>query len=1213
MVCLNCGYGPLLPRAKFCLNCGAQLQEQRKSRSVDGATAAQPATNSVLVMQTYGTRVAGHTIHLPPTLKHPTFGRKKEMEELTTALRERQTVLLHGRPGLGKTDLAAWVTQRLYDEKRFADGIIWVDKIGGASVGAVCDVIAIHLGNNEITRLEPQGKLAATRKLLDRSDSLLILDDLATSKTALAFVEFCRPCDMALLATSRDEYSGFDLSIELSPLERATAVSLFENRARQRDLDQKLMEEICELLDNHPLAVVLAAGCVSSEAGSLSRLKEELIEVQGSLKKSGKFDPQSLKVRASFKCSYVRLSDEQQWLFKFLSACFVESVGTELLQNATKISAERQRSLINELTSQALIEFDADRVCFHPLMAAFGREILGEDLLTLRDGILETVLAFAERHKEAKSEEHDHLEAELGNLCGALRYAMSREAWSDALKLADQLYDLLEIRNYWAELAAVGQLGIEASERLGEKESKARLLVKTAVTLKSQGRYEESISAARQSLEILEQTDDLASTSKTLFLLGLNSQYLSAYLEARDYFQRARDLCQRINDQTGTALCLHQLGIIAHTQLDYATAEKLYEEALKIRLDILGPKHPDVAAVFNALALLSESMGNYTSAERKYRDALTAYQSPTKENFQDFAGTLNNLANLYYAMGNFPKSKRSYKRALEIRRDYLSKEHPDIAQSLSNLANLYYTMGNYSDAASLAQQALEIYRVALGEMHPNFANALNNLANIYYATGDYNTAEQLYRQALEIKRNVLGEKHPDVAQILINLSLLCEARGQYPDAEPLLIQARNIYAESLGESHPNYAQILNNLGLIYEAQRKHEDALPLLEQALDIRRKALREDHPDIAQSLGNLALLYQFFKRYSEALPLFQEAIKIYRTAFGDKHLFVARSLTNLALLYEEQGQLAEAEPVYREAAAIYRVAAGEDHQDFIATLSSLAELHRTLAGSGQKPGNYREAESLYTQLLEIYHRKKGSEQVEAQTLHNLGSIALEQGQFAKAHDLFSRSLEIKKGLGDQAGVAHVLEQLGQLALQQKNLDEAVRYYTESLNISQKLNDQVGIGRSFHQLGVIAQESNNYPDAQKYYAESLDISTKLGTQGNIARNLQQLGQVAQEQGNLAEAQRLDEESKEIIEHLNFKKSLVDSLNQSLNEVDLRKIGAELGVPYDELPGEGIKIKVDELVGWTYRHGKINELQTILAKQHSDTGPAPIDSKTIVS
>ena len=95
---------------------------------------------------------------------------------------------------------------------------------------------------------------------------------------------------------------------------------------------------------------------------------------------------------------------------------------------------------------------------------------------------------------------------------------------------------------------------------------------------------------------------------------------------------------------------------------EYAKAEPLLQEALRIRQKVLGPE-----------------------------DAYTA---------QSF----NNLAGLYWAMSQYAKAEPLLQEALRIVQKVLGPEHPDTAISLDNFALLEFDLGRIEKATALARQ-----------------------------------------------------------------------------------------------------------------------------------------------------------------------------------------------------------------------------------------------------------------------------------------------------------------------------------------------------------------------------------------------------------------------------------------------------------------------------------------------------------------------------
>jgi Tfp pilus assembly protein PilF len=66
------------------------------------------------------------------------------------------------------------------------------------------------------------------------------------------------------------------------------------------------------------------------------------------------------------------------------------------------------------------------------------------------------------------------------------------------------------------------------------------------------------------------------------------------------------------------ACALNGLALLYTEQGKYAQAEPLYQRALQIREQQVGPDHPHVASALNNLALLSYKQRKYAQAEPLY-------------------------------------------------------------------------------------------------------------------------------------------------------------------------------------------------------------------------------------------------------------------------------------------------------------------------------------------------------------------------------------------------------------------------------------------------------------------------------------------------------------------------------------------------------------------------------------------------------------------
>src|SRR5271165_4756914 len=97
-------------------------------------------------------------------------------------------------------------------------------------------------------------------------------------------------------------------------------------------------------------------------------------------------------------------------------------------------------------------------------------------------------------------------------------------------------------------------------------------------------------------------------------------------------------------------------------------------------------------------------MGEYAKAEPLYREALRIRHKVLGNEHPDTATSLNNLALLYHEMGEYAKAEPLYREALRIRQKVLGPEHPSTAASLNNLALLCFDLGQIDEATALARQ-----------------------------------------------------------------------------------------------------------------------------------------------------------------------------------------------------------------------------------------------------------------------------------------------------------------------------------------------------------------------------------------------------------------------------------------------------------------------------------------------------------------------------
>jgi CHAT domain-containing protein/Tfp pilus assembly protein PilF len=474
-----------------------------------------------------------------------------------------------------------------------------------------------------------------------------------------------------------------------------------------------------------------------------------------------------------------------------------------------------------------------------------------------------------------------------------------------------------------------------------------------------------------------------------------------------------------------------------HTGGEFARAEPLFRDALRMREHFLGTEHPEVAASLTNLATLYLARGAYAHAKPLLERVLRISEAAQGSAHPGVAAALAKLAALHEAQGVFAKAEPLYERALQVLEQAVGPAHPDVAAALAKLAALYQKQAEYAKAEPLYERALQIQEQAFGPAHPDVAIALASLAALYEEQGDYARAEPLYVRMLHLREQELGPDDLEVAAVLDRLAALYRAQGAYARAEPLYQRALQIRERVLESDHPDLATSLHDLAAVQQAQGRYAKAEQLYERALQIRERVLGSDHPMVASTLHDLAGLHRWRGANDSAARLYDRARRIGQQALG-QHLPTARSHRELAATYQAQGDYSRAASFYETSLGIFEQALGAEHPEVARVLSDLAGLHRA-------EGAYDQARPLYERALQIWQNKLGPEHPEVATaLNNLAWLFQVQAEYAGAEPLYERALQIReRSLGPaHPAVATSLNNLAVLCWSIGDIPRAAGYF---------------------------------------------------------------------------------------------------------------------------------------------------------------------------
>jgi eukaryotic-like serine/threonine-protein kinase len=296
----------------------------------------------------------------------------------------------------------------------------------------------------------------------------------------------------------------------------------------------------------------------------------------------------------------------------------------------------------------------------------------------------------------------------------------------------------------------------------------------------------------------------------------------------------------------------------------------------------LGAANAQLAQSLNNLGVLHREMDRLTAAEPLLREALTMRRQVLGPRHPDVAITLVELTRVLVEQGRMAEAEALARESLEIRRAALGDQHRETAVSKGSLGMIRLRLGDVAGAEALIQESLDTNRRQLGPTHPNTGAAYGNLVNVLIAKGDYAAAEPLARQSADIIRGTFGTEHDEYAQKLNTLGNTIEPQGRLAEAEALFADAVRIGRTKLPPQHLRVLIYLTNLGRVQVARGKAAAAEPMLREVLRGRERALPAGDWRIAQAQSLLGAALLARGRVAEAEPLMRAADAVLQPVRG-------------------------------------------------------------------------------------------------------------------------------------------------------------------------------------------------------------------------------------------------------------------------------------------------------------------------------------------
>ncbi len=714
---------------------------------------------------------------LPPDIADFT-GRTDEVKQLMdqfvsgvvpTGLR---VCVISGKPGSGKTTLAAHVAHRL--RPWFDGGQLYVNLRGVQAVTADPGEVLMRflraLGiDDRAVPADLESRVELYRTLLADRKVLIVLDDAADERQIRPLLPGGSTC--AVVVTSRNRLAVLEGAqhVDMQVMGEQEAIELLGRLAgRERMAAQPAQAlEIVRLCGFLPLAVRIAGARLAARPGwSLNSLAERLRVQHRLLNELAIGD---LEVRGSVTLSYVGLGELERVALRRLGWLGTGDFAGWLITALLGEPAERTERAVENLVDAQLLDMvgaagsGAVRYRLHDLVRAFARERAVEEendaeAVTAAGRVAETALRLVERagarnpggepaHPAEPAETilgdpAAWIDAELTTLVDLVERCAELDLVDVVTRLTTALASTLSSHNRFSEWWRTHSVAIEAARRAGDRASEARLLSGLGWLRSEQDRYEESIEFHEQALAAYIDTGDVEGEGLTWLELSLVQRDQGRLRDALASLDSAMPALTRTGNRLYLARALHSRGSILTELGDLSAAVRACEDAVAAYRQ-LGDGWAEALAT-RSLSVAHRANGRLTEAAEyaeKALESLKTFDNPTM-----VAYATQSLAKVRIRQGLGATVRESLRACLTSRHEM--QDGFGQALLLRTLGELELAEGELTEAHEYLVRSLEWW-TALGV--PLWrARTLRDLSTVLDGLGRAQDAEHAWTKARAI-------------------------------------------------------------------------------------------------------------------------------------------------------------------------------------------------------------------------------------------------------------------------------------------------------------------------------------------------------------------------------------------------------------------------------------------------------------------------------
>lgn len=397
--------------------------------------------------------------------------------------------------------------------------------------------------------------------------------------------------------------------------------------------------------------------------------------------------------------------------------------------------------------------------------------------------------------------------------------------------------------------------------------------------LRRQGQYTQAASLIARAIKALEKRtpSDPERLAAAFNYLALLDNSAGDYVDSEKNARKALALSREANMPESTAaMHIVVLANALRQQGKYEEARVNLESALPT-LKTQSKNKGLIAAATNNLGAIYFWMGNYQKALSTLEDGKRMRLEIYGEDHPDVANSLLDIGCTEFRLGQTEAAINDLKNALSIRTRKLGLLHPETLSASANLAVTLNSVGMSKEALPLLAATVSGAKKALGKRHPDLAQYEDDYANVLMSEKHPEQATRQVLDAMSIRKMVFGIESREYAASLRSLAHIYEADGKSKKSLLSLEQSAAVYKGAGQKADQDYADTLEELATAYlqleNLQKAHDLYLEI------VAKRAEGGQSVAHAVSLANLSEILVRLKRDEESRKMLERAIAVIKS----------------------------------------------------------------------------------------------------------------------------------------------------------------------------------------------------------------------------------------------------------------------------------------------------------------------------------------------